>query len=251
MGVRCVMHVRELPQEDTDLCIALENTPAQLRSKALIEAAHYVANSQAVADWLNTKSTVISPITVPPALFEIDSLPQVPLRIGLVGNLINKKGIGDVMMVAKAVKDAGHLAEFRLIGPDTRDLQALRPWPDNLVHLGYLNTPQEAMEAVDVVLSLSHFAESFGRTVFEAMAAGRPVICYNRGTPPSILGASLSDFICPADTPKAVAEALAPLIENRADYMKVSKRMRQRARELQKQNQSTDLSQIFGTSSKK
>jgi len=180
--------VRELPEEDPDLCTALNATPAQLRSKAQIEADLLVANSQAVADWLDSKTAIISPNIVAQELFEIDTLPHVPLRVGLIGNLINKKGIGDLMMVAQLVQDAGARAEFRLIGPSTRELEALKPWPENVQHVGYLNSPREAMEAVDIVLSLSHFAESFGRTVLEAMAAGRPVICYKRGTPPSLLG---------------------------------------------------------------
>ncbi|UWR28354.1 glycosyltransferase (plasmid) [Sulfitobacter sp. S223] len=47
---------------------------------------------------------------------------------------------------------------------------------------------QRRWRQADIVLSLSHVAESFGRTVLEAMAAGRPVICYDRGTPPELVG---------------------------------------------------------------
>ena len=68
-----------------------------------------------------------------------------------------------------------------------------------------------ALAQVDVVLSLSHFAESYGRTVLEALTAGRPVICYDRGTPPALLGDSGAGRVVAADDPVAVVGALAEL----------------------------------------
>jgi Glycosyltransferase len=78
-------------------------------------------------------------------------------------------------------------ARFLIIGPETPDTTALEKdqregrGPKNIKFLGYRKTSREVMAEANVVLNLSHFAESFGRTVAEAMAARRPVIAYNWG----------------------------------------------------------------------
>lgn len=78
---------------------------------------------------------------------------------------------------------------FYLYGPQTqvikdeqvRDLSAMVETP------GYVEQPGEALAELDVILNLSHFQESFGRSVLEAMAAGRPVLCYAWGALPELV----------------------------------------------------------------
>ncbi|WP_037952988.1 glycosyltransferase family 4 protein, partial [Sulfitobacter donghicola] len=105
------------------------------------------------------------------------------LNVALISSNILKKGIADFIKIAHEVKQSGRPIRFLLIGPPTRDLHLLRPWPDNIEFRGYSASPVEAIAQADIVLSLSHFTESFGRTVMEAMAAARAVITYDRGTP--------------------------------------------------------------------
>jgi glycosyltransferase involved in cell wall biosynthesis len=61
------------------------------------------------------------------------------------------------------------------------------PMPANLSFRGYIDQPEEALKELDVVVNLSHCQESFGRTVLEAMAAGRAVICYDWGALPELV----------------------------------------------------------------
>ena len=84
-------------------------------------------------------------------------------------------------------------------------------------------------------MSLSKFAESFGRTVMEAMAAGRPVICYDRGAPPTLVQSGHTGFVVPADDTQAAARAVLALHAARTQRARMSVRARVRARTLQDQ----------------
>lgn len=237
-GCPVTIHIRELPAQDSALCQLLGDSPAGLRRRLLAEADRFIANSPAVADWIACpERTLIWPNRIDPALFTLPVTPAAQLRVGLVSSNIAKKGIADFISVAKHVQ---HMEEtdkipppqrcaFRLIGPDTSDLRALFPLPDNVTHTGYAAGPAQAMQQCDIVLVLSHYAESFGRTALEAMAAGRPVICYDRGTPPSFMDHGQSGLIVPCDAPVAVAQAVMSLARDRNRLLQISARSRAKA----------------------
>jgi len=237
-GVPAVVHLRELPDEDPGLCDRLGLTPEALRDALLREADRFIANSAATAEWiardraLPPGRVVILPNAVDPALFDLPFSPGTPLRVALIGSNIAKKGIADAREVARSAARKGLAAEILLIGPMTPDLIALGPLPANMRHAGYAPDPVAALAQADLVLSLSHFAESFGRTVLEAMAAGRPVIAYARGTPPVLIGPEAGRVV-PADAPQAVAEALAGLLAEPGALNRASQAARARARDLQ------------------
>jgi glycosyltransferase involved in cell wall biosynthesis len=234
-GVPSVVHIRELPDQDAELCARLALTPDRLRADLLAQADRFIANSEATTRWIDPAGAlppdrlVVLPNAVDPALAALPFAPADPLRVGLIGSNTAKKGIADVLAVARISAGLGLRAEFALIGPATADLAALGPLPANLHHAGYAATPLGAMAQVDVVLSLSRFAESFGRTVLEALTAGRPVICYDRGTPPALLGESGAGAVVRPDDPQAVAEALAHLLQDQGRLMAASQAARARA----------------------
>lgn len=240
-GCPAVVHVRELPAEDEALCRVLGEGPAALRRGLLAEADRFVANSPAVADWLGVPERVIlRPNRIDPALYALPFLPHPGLRVALVSSNIAKKGIADFLAVARLVDAAetaagicpGARCRFRLIGPATADLAALHPLPANVEQRGYAPDARAAMAQADVVLSLSKFAESFGRTVLEAMAAGRPVVCYDRGMPPRLIAHGRTGFAVPADSPEAVALAVLGLSAGRRSLARISAAARQHARNL-------------------
>ena len=139
----------------------------------------------------------------------------------------------------------GTSAQFLLIGPETPDIARLRPFPPNLTHTGYAAGPVAAIAQADIVMSLSHFAESFGMTVLEAMTAGRPVICYDRGTPPALLGNSGAGTVVPADDLKAAARALRGLLATPSGLKIASRAARTRAEALRKQGQAFPENGLF------
>lgn len=235
-GCESVVYVRELPAQDPPLCQRMEMTPDQLRLALLEQADRFVANSPLVADWLAVPGrTRIVPNRVDRSLFRVKWSPGKVLRAGLISSNIPKKGIGDAVEVGRLLAEAGAPVEVALIGPWTPELNEYAPLPSNMSAPGYAERPADALVQVDVVLSLSHFAESFGRTVLEAMAAGRPVICYDRGMPVRLVRGRGGDLtaggrVVPADDPAAVAEVLIWMSSHPRQLRRMSRMARLRAR---------------------
>ncbi|WP_158514971.1 glycosyltransferase [Nioella nitratireducens] len=237
-GCPSVVHVRELPAEDPALCQILGDSSHGLRRSILAETDRFVANSSAVANWLNCPERVTIRLNeVDPALFDLPHTPGKGLRVALISSNLAKKGIADFVKVAQLVGKAevedglppSARCRFLLIGPDSADLQTLFPLPSNTTHTGYAEGPVAAIKQADVVLILSHFAESFGRTALEAMAAGRPVICYNRGTPPTLIAQGQTGFAVPPYDQEAVARAVLALSVARLKLADMSRAARRRA----------------------
>lgn len=249
--VPSALYIRELPDQDAELCARLALTPGRLRADLLAQADRFIANSEATAHWIDPagllppERLVVLPNVVDPSLTALPFAPADPLRVGLIGSNTAKKGISDVLAVARISAGLGLRAEFVLIGPATADLAALGPLPANLRQAGYAATPLAALAQVDVVLSLSRFAESFGRTVLEALTAGRPVICYDRGTPPALLGNSGAGEVVPPDDPQAVAKALAHLLQDPSRLAAASQAARARAGLLAAQADAVPDSRLF------
>jgi glycosyltransferase involved in cell wall biosynthesis len=64
---------------------------------------------------------------------------------------------------------------------ELRDLAARLGVTDDVTFLGNRRDLKEVMAVSDLVLSLSHDPEAFGRVSLEAMALGKPVVAYNHG----------------------------------------------------------------------
>lgn len=235
-GVPSLVYVRELPAEDRALCRSLQLGAGTLRMNLLTQADQFIVPSQIVADWLGCSSRcTIRPNAVDEELFELPFAPGPVLKIALISSNTAKKGIKDAIDAARIVAETGWPVHFLLIGPKTADLDRLHPLPPNVGLRSYTASPAEAVMQADIILSLSHFSESFGRTVVEAMAAGRPVICYDRGAPPSLVVSGQTGFVVPADSPQSVANAVLALDAARLQLNRMSIAARKRAREIQSQ----------------
>lgn len=227
-AVESVVHVRELPAEDMALRRNLGDSAAGLHRSLLAQADHFVVSARPVANWLGCPDrVVIRPNSVDAALFDLPFAPEQQLRVALISSNIAKKGLADFLEVARIAAAEDRPIRFLLIGPPSQDLHLLRPWPENVDFRGYAADPVQALAEADIVMSLSKFAESFGRTVMEAMAAGRPVICYDRGTPPTLLRSGEEGLVVPADDPQAAANAVLALEAARGQLLRMSRAARQ------------------------
>lgn len=246
-GVPTVVHVHELPAQDPRLCMDLGCTAEELRSHMLRHASRFIANSQAVLDWLDLPEdrVLLLPNLIAPSLRHLPFVPASPLRVALIGSLVAKKGIDDFITVARHCSNAGLTAQFVLIGPMSPDLERMGPLPQNVRHAGYAPDPTSAISQADVVMCLSHFAESFGLTVLEAMAAGRPVICYDQGTPPSLVGQSGAGVVVPQGDTTAAVKALGTLIAHPSRLQAASKAARDRADKLIRQAERAPADDLF------
>ena len=145
------------------------------------------------------------------------------MRFGLISSNVAKKGLEDLVRLARACAAAGLTdAEFVVVGPETETVKALKAGqaagevPASITFAGYAEGPAEALSGVQVVLNLSRFAESFGRTVAEAMAARRPVIAYRWGALPELVDDGVTGFLVPYGEAEAAVAAVAALLADRS-----------------------------------
>jgi glycosyltransferase involved in cell wall biosynthesis len=220
MGIPAVMHVRELLPHDEELCKMIGGTASEIIADAIEAADFVIANSAATARCFDKPGrTRVVPNTVdtdaflaPPPLSG-----DGPVTIALVSSNLPKKGVAEFVEVATLLEAKLPNARFVLVGPRsefTRSLslqQAAGTAPSNLVVAGYCADPREAMAGADIVLNLSRFQESFGRTVLEAMAAGRPVVAYDWGAIPELVREGETGFLVPFGDVAQVAERIATL----------------------------------------
>ncbi len=210
-----VVHVREALHHDTEICRQI-GLPAEEIHRLVLESVDYViANSAFTADNFSLPGkTFVVPNTVDIEMLDIANqvLPE-KIEIGLISSNTPKKGIHEIIDLARLLAAQTPQAHFRLIGPVNKHICSIQkalfahPLP-NLTFAGYADTPLAAIRQVNIVLNLSNFEESFGRTVLEAMAARRPVLVYDWGALPELVEDGVTGCIVPYRDIKAMAQKL-------------------------------------------
>jgi glycosyltransferase involved in cell wall biosynthesis len=212
-GIATVMHIREYLGDDDETCLALGGEPEQIRTWLIGNVDRLVANSQIVADWLAMpERTTVKANGVQRRFADIPFAPGPRLRFGLIGSGGVRKGIDHFVQLARRLAKNPDVC-FTLVGP-----VAPRTIPDgmaNIRSLGYVDDPLIAIENCDVVMSLSSFGESFGRTVLEGMAAGRPILCFDRGHPAQLVRAANCGIVVPIGDIDALVQAALRLSQDR------------------------------------
>lgn len=122
-----------------------------------------------------------------------------PPRIGFVGQIAAWKGPHLIVELAELVAP-GHHASFHLIGdvvfPEAERrygewlARRIRSSParDRITWHPGTPTPEEAMNAIDILVHTSLSPEPFGRVLVEAMASRRLIIAFRRGSTTDVLG---------------------------------------------------------------
>jgi glycosyltransferase involved in cell wall biosynthesis len=109
----------------------------------------------------------------------------------LPGRITRLKGHGDFFRLLAALKKQGRTVHGLIAGDahpkkldylaELKTLLAEMGLVDHVTFLGHRSDVREIMAVSDVVCALSQQPESFGRTVLEAMAIGKPVLGYDCG----------------------------------------------------------------------
>lgn len=232
LGIPARVHVRELPAADSALCNVLGGDAEVIVRHAAEVSDLLIANSEHTRVELQKvlgDSVAIEVVPNTCDMAELRLLPELSaapetgrrLRVGMLSSNLPKKGLADVEHLARTLHPRSPDIELILVGPETGELKALLERqargevPDNLTYQGYAPSPVEAMAGLDVVINLSHFQESFGRTVLEAMAAARPVVAYDWGALPELVVDGLTGFLVPLGDIEAVAQRLSRLAGSR------------------------------------
>ena len=103
--------------------------------------------------------------------------------IGVAANWGDHKGLSDYIALSKLLKDDERIM---LVGVSDKVAKTL---PGNIIPIKRTNDPEELVQLynnADIVTSLS-YAETFGMTVVEGYACGKPAIVYNNTAQPELI----------------------------------------------------------------
>jgi glycosyltransferase involved in cell wall biosynthesis len=248
-GVPSMLHVRESLEHDPDMCAAFKMSAHAIRARVLESTDVIVANSDFTAGNFRKKdATFVVNNIVDPALFKLHN-PVDPrsIHVAMISSNQPKKGLLDFVDLARVLADDTRI-RMVLIGPDNAHIQELKnrgSLPENIVFSGYAPSPSEALARANIVVNLSNFEETFGRTVLEAMAAGRPVVAYNWGALPELIEHGETGFLVPCKHIEAAAERIRFLCDNLAQITLMGARGRIKARNYNIQTMKHQLQTAF------
>jgi len=221
-SVTTVTHAREIITYDQDLSKQIGLPPDEIVKQVISRSDCIIANSQTTAECYKESASVM----MVPNMVDINQMDLVNevepagIRFALVSNNLPKKGLNDVIELAGRCESSVPKARFLIIGPDNLYVNALKKdqqkgkVPKNVEFSGFRDTPREAMAEANVVLVLSHFKESFGRTVIEAMAARRPVIAYDWGAPSELIRDGETGFLVDFQNMDQLVDRVKAFCEN-------------------------------------
>lgn len=258
LGIPSIIHVRELISDDDHLSAGFGYKPQEIVRKVRTASDFIIANSHATYRLFQRDGRSFQLYnSVDLDRFDLtNELQPGRLKIGIISSNLPIKGIHDFVRLAVQARRARPELEFYVIGPRNEHVESLKRlvrregFPPNLHFLGYFNDSVEAMEQVNVVLCLSLVAESFGRTVAEAMAARRPIIAYERGAVPELIRHAKDGFFIPYPDFAKALDYLGLLADQPAKVLEMGANGRERAEklfspELFKQNLNGIYQQIF------
>lgn len=237
-GIAAAVHVRELPTMDAELCAAIGLPAKEIQRQVCLSCDLVLVNSLFSGRFFADQAPIsLVGNVIDMAAFDVPApaLDDGVLRVALISSNQPKKGIGDALAIADALALVSNKVQVLLIGPDNEHTeqikvgQASSKVPANVCVAGYASSPQVALAQAHVVMNLSHVAESFGRTILEAMAAGRPVVAYRRGALAELIEDGVTGFLVqPGDT-DAVSNRISLLVRDGQLREQMGQRGRQRA----------------------
>ncbi len=243
MGVPGITHVRELIAGDEYLAKEINQPKDVIRSETIKHSDYIIANSKIVADYFSKKKrTFVVPNSINPDKYDItnDTNPSEKIRVAMISSNVPKKGIYDFLEVARICLQQSGEIEFLLIGPKNKYIDEIHGHskeghlPGNLVFVDYVTQPHQAVAKANIIVNFSWFSESFGRTVLEGMAAGRPVVAYDFGAVSALIENGKSGYLVPHRDVEAAASKILKLAKNPG----IIKRMGDAGREIANKNYS-------------
>ncbi len=219
MGIKSVVHARELITFDAPLQERIDLSAPEIISKVFKTCDYVIANSRATHIVFSRENkSFCAPNAIDVSQFPTRNSLGGKIKVGIISSNIPKKGVADFLKVAELCQENTNI-EFLVMGPDNKyteewKLQQQRGLlPPNIIFTGYINTPQEAINKIHLLINTSSFAESFGRTVAEAMAGHRPVIAYEWGALNELVISGETGYLAPYGDYEKIAKIVLNLCE--------------------------------------
>lgn len=237
LGIQSVTHVREIFEFDTYLLDQMKDSPTTIKNFLENFSDLIIANSEITKAQFSENANIIcipNVVELPDKKSsEIEVTKQI--RFALISSNLPKKGVSDFLILAQKCENLHPDAKFLLVGP-RKNLQ-LQPdivneiySQSNLEVIDYIDSPWEAMNQTDVVVNLSNFKESFDRSILEAMVAGRPVLVYQHGALPEVVGNSGAGLIVPFRDIDGLVDAIGAMCD-KSTLLEMSRKARIRGKE--------------------
>ncbi len=240
LGIPTIVHARELLDLDEELAARFGDDPSSIVGTIHAACDFIIANSEATHRLYrkgNRSFRLYNSVDL--ERFDLPNESESgKLRVGIVSDNKLRKGIEHFVGLAALAARRRSDLEFLLIGPRTEQIEGLARHgrgdgvPPNLSFLGYIADSVEAIRRVNVVVSFSLVAESFGRTIAEAMAARRPVIAYNWGATPELVRDGKDGFLIPHLEFAKALEPLEALADDPGKLREMGSNARKRAEDL-------------------
>lgn len=152
---------------------------------------------------------------------EFLELPQDRSIVLFAGQIIERKGVADLLQAWATLRDWHEKAELYLVGDDLAKDGAYRQEMEQLaeelrlsVHfMGFQKNVPTWLTASDLVMVPSH-AEPLGNATLEAMALARPVIGAHVGGIPEMIVHNETGMLIPPKSPTELATAISSLLSN-------------------------------------
>jgi mannosyltransferase len=160
--------------------------------------------------------------------------------IGFFGGLGQRKGIQDVVKSAAMIKgEHAGLQVFACGRAFESEKQSIGSWARELaggfMYLGDIDSVEMAMAAADVVVVATHSSlmEAFPLTPLEALACGTPVVAYDTGGIPEVIGSDgETGLLVEPDDPSQLAAGIDKLLSDQVLADRIARNGLHRAREL-------------------
>lgn len=145
-------------------------------------------------------------------------IPESAPVVGFVGQIIERKGIPDVVECIPRVVEKfpdvkflfvgeGKLAEF--LRSKARELEVA----DHVIHAGFRNDIPAVMKAIDMLV-LPSVVEGFGYVLVEAMAAAKPVVASRVSSIPEIVQHDETGILVDVHDPERLAAAIVRVLSD-------------------------------------
>jgi glycosyltransferase involved in cell wall biosynthesis len=216
VGTRIVLgcHGTDFAPLDTRLVRWADSAVSCSRFNAAAVAARYGIEPLVVYNGVDLDA--FRPLPADPELRRRYARPDEKLLV-YVGRLIDWKGLQDIIAALSAgVKPATTLlvigeGEYRA---ELERIAKEHGVADRVIFVGYV--PHERLPAyyalADVVVAASFAHETFGISLCEGMACGKPVVATAFGGFPEVVEDGVTGFLVPPQNPQALAAKLALLL---------------------------------------
>lgn len=171
-----------------------------------IEWFAFTPERQAQVEYLRQKLGLASTSPLPPV-------------VGFVGRLVRDKGIKELIQAYFLLKNRFPSLRLLLVGEfeegdpiDIETRQLIKETPE-IITVGFVDDPVPYYYLMDILAFPTH-REGFGNVSIEANAAGKPVVTTDAtGAIDSVIN-GVTGYIVPKGNAKALADAIARLLEN-------------------------------------